>query len=302
MKVAAVDIGTNTVRLLVANRDPGSPALTPLRRLATVTRLGQRVDSDRRLHPAALTRTIAVLKRYRRIIEMDAVGMVDAVATSAVRDASNREVFLDVAGSALGVRPRVISGEEEAQMSFRGVSSGVFGDLPLLVIDPGGGSTEFVMGEAEPGYAISIDTGSVRVTERHLPRHPAPQRDVDAACAGIDVLLEAVDLPARPGSVAGVGATFTSLAAIMLDLGEYDAARIHGASFPAPAFAGMVERLAGLTVVETAAIPSLDPDRAPVLLGGAIVAFRALARVGASEVVVSEADILDGVALTMRLA
>jgi exopolyphosphatase/guanosine-5'-triphosphate,3'-diphosphate pyrophosphatase len=299
MRVAAVDIGTNTVRLLVADRDESLARLAWVRRAATVTRLGRGVDAKRSLHPEAVARTLAALEDYRGIIAEERVTAAAAVATSAVRDVVDAGPFLDVAGAALGVRPRLISGEEEARLSFLGVGSGLGAHGSLLVVDPGGGSTEFVMGDSEPSYAVSVDVGSVRLTERHLPAHPAAPGDVAAAGAEVDRVLEAVELPARPAKVVGVGGTFTSLAAILLDLPEYDPARVHGASFDTVALAAAVEQLAGMTVSETAAIPSLDPARAPVLLGGAIIVARALAHVRAAEVVVSEADILDGVALEM---
>jgi exopolyphosphatase/guanosine-5'-triphosphate,3'-diphosphate pyrophosphatase len=155
------------------------------------------------------------------------------------------------------------------------------------------------MGELEPSYAVSIDLGSVRLTERRLPAHPASDDDVAAATSEVAGALEAVELPMSPATVAGVGGTFTSLAAILLDLPEYDAARVHGSVFAAEEFIEVAERLAGMTIAETASIPALDPARAPVLLGGAIVVSGALTQVRAAEVVVSEADILDGVALEM---
>jgi exopolyphosphatase/guanosine-5'-triphosphate,3'-diphosphate pyrophosphatase len=297
MRVAAVDIGTNTVRLLVADRD--GDRLTWVHRLTVITRLGRGVDSQHRLHPGAVAHSMEVLEGYRQIIA-DGVDGLDAVATSAVRDSTDRESFLDEAGRVLGVRPRLISGEEEAMLSFRGVISGLGGEGPLLVIDPGGGSTEFVMGTGRPEYAVSVDTGSVRLTERRLPDHPASEHDQLAALAEVDGLLSAVHLPARPELVAGVGGTFTSLAAMLLELPEYDAARVHGAVFDSAAFRPIVHTLAGLTVAETAAIPSVDADRAEVLLGGAIVVARSLHHVGAGEVVVSEADILDGIALAIE--
>jgi exopolyphosphatase/guanosine-5'-triphosphate,3'-diphosphate pyrophosphatase len=265
MRVAAVDIGTNTVRLLIARRDEKG-LFVPEQRLATVTRLGRGVDAQGRLDPGAISHSIAVLDGYRKIIEAVGVDAVGGVATSAVRDAADREVFLDSAERALGTRPRLISGDEEARLSFRGVITGMTVVTPLLVIDPGGGSTEFVLGEMRPDYAISVDTGSVRLTEHHLLSRPPPARALDAARREVDALLEAVVLPAIPGTVVGVGGTFTSLAAILLDLPEYGATRIHGASFPTAQFDAIADRLATLTAADTASIPSLHPDRAPVLL------------------------------------
>lgn len=300
MKVAAVDIGTNSVRLLVADRR--RDGISAVQRRATVTRLGRDVDATGRLDREAVAETVDVLRRYRGAIDAEGAAVVLAVATSAVRDAQNRGDFLDRAEAALGVRPGVIEGDEEARLSFRGVTSGLQADGAILVIDPGGGSTEFVMGRRDPDYAISVNTGSVRVTERYLPEHPAPGAHVAAAAAAVDAALVEVRLPARPVSVVGVGGTFTSLAAILLDLPEHDPMRVHLSRFATSEFEEMVGRLASLTVEETAAIPSLDPARAPVLLGGAVVASRALVKAGADEVVVSEADILDGIALEIAAA
>ena len=298
MRVAAVDIGTNTVRLLIVDRDRVTNRSTLVHRRSVVTRLGEDVDRRRRLDHAAIERVLAVLRSYRATIDSQGVEATGAVATSAVRDAANGEQFLEAAERDLGVRPRLISGRAEARLSFLGVRSGLDIESPMLVIDPGGGSTEFVVGDSEPDYAVSVDIGSVRLTERHLVKRPAAMGDLDGARADLDRLLNAVELPVTPRAVVGVGGTFTSLAAILLDLPEYDSVAVHGASFPVEAFDEIAARLAGLTVAETAAIPSLDPARAPVLLGGAMVAARALRHVGASRAVVSEADILDGIALT----
>ena len=299
MRVAAVDIGTNTVRLLIVNRDRVTDRSTPVHRRSVVTRLGEDVDVRRRLDQAAIERVLAVLRSYRATIDSHGVEATSAVATSAVRDAVNGEQFLGAAERDLGVRPKLISGRAEARLSFLGVRSGLDVESPMLVIDPGGGSTEFVLGDNEPDYAISIDIGSVRLTERHLAKRPTAMSDLDGARAEVDRLLSPVELPLTPRTVVGVGGTFTSLAAILLDLPDYDPVAVHGASFAVEAFDEIAAQLAGLTAAETAAIPSLDPARAPVLLGGAMVVSGALRHVEASDAVVSEADILDGIALTM---
>jgi exopolyphosphatase/guanosine-5'-triphosphate,3'-diphosphate pyrophosphatase len=302
MRVAAVDIGTNSVRLLVADYVAGDlfggERLEWKDRRVTVARLGEGVDAAGRLSDAAMGRTVAILAGYGEAIRAWNVDARRAIATSATRDAANRDAFLAQAELALGFRPTVIDGREEATLSFRGVTAGLVGDPPFLVIDPGGGSTEFVLGTDRVEFATSVDVGSVRLTERGLPQHPASEEQLTAARRHVDELLESVTLPATPGRVVGVGGTFTSLAAIALDLPSYEPDVIHGAAFPADLFMGLVVRFAALTVEETAAIPSLDPGRADVLLGGAIVVERAIARSGATEVMVSEADILDGVALS----
>lgn len=303
MRVAVVDIGTNSVRLLVAEHRPDdlfeASRLEWRDRRVTVTKLGQGVDASRQLHEAAIGRTVAVLAGYGEAIRAWDVDVAAAVATSAARDAANREDFLDRAELALGFRPRVISGDEEAELSFRGATSGHDGPGPYLVIDPGGGSTEFVQGVDGPEYVVSVDIGSVRLTERHLGHRPAGGDQIAAARAEVDRLLIDIDLPERRGTVVGVGGTFTSLAAMALDLHEYDPAVVHGTVLDAETISGLVARLATLSFEETANIPSLDPARAGVILGGAVVAERSLRRVGADSAVVSESDILDGLALSV---
>jgi exopolyphosphatase/guanosine-5'-triphosphate,3'-diphosphate pyrophosphatase len=292
LSVAAVDIGTNSVRLLVAG-----PGLHWLERRVRVVRLGEGVDETGRLAEAAITRAVTVLEEYGEAIGRWDVERAEAVATSALRDAENREEFLALAKRALGVQPRVIDGDEEAALAFRGAVAGLAGHpQPFLVVDVGGGSTEFVFGSGVPEYSVSIDIGSVRLTERALPDRPAPHRQLETARRLVGELFEELRLPKRPATVAGVAGSFTSLAAIALGLAEYDPQAVHGARLSAEQLAGLVDRLAAMTVEETAAIPSLDPARAPVLLGGAVVAEEALRRAGATQVVVSESDLLDGVA------
>ncbi|MGH8935785.1 MAG: exopolyphosphatase [Acidimicrobiia bacterium] len=292
MRVAAVDIGTNSVRLLVAG-----PGRRWLERRVRVVRLGEGVDETGRLAEAAITRAVSVLEEYGEAIRRWDVKRAEAVATSALRDAENREEFLALAERALGVRPEVIDGAEEASLAFRGALAGLAGHPPpFLVVDVGGGSTEFVFGSGSPEYSLSIDIGSVRLTERALPDRPAPQGRLETARRLVGELFAGLELPGSPATVVGVAGTFTSLAAIALELSEYDPQAVHGTRLSAEQLAGLVDRLAAMTVEETAAIPSLDPARAPVLLGGAVVAQGALRRAGAAQVVVSESDLLDGVA------
>jgi len=297
VRVAAVDIGTNSTRLLIADLDDGH--LTEISRRVEVTGLGRGVDATRLLSDDAIARTVAVLASYGSDIDAAGVGRARAAATSATRDAANAAAFLDRAAAALGFRPDVVEGATEARLGFRGATAGVEGRAPYLVIDPGGGSTEFVFGFDKPQSVHSIDIGSVRLTERALPDRPA-DRGVILAAAGIaDAVLSAVELPGEPGTVIGVGGTYTSLCAMVLGLETYDRSRVHGSILTLADLGRMVDGLAGLTVEETAAIPSLDPARAEVILGGAVVAEAALRRTGCGEIVVSEADILDGIALSL---
>ncbi len=295
MRVAAVDVGTNSVRLLVVEKT--GAGVVEVERRTVITRLGEGVDRTRRLDPTAIARTLAVLAAFRERLTILGVDVVRAVATSACRDATNRDQFLAPAAEVLEEVPEVISGEVEAGLAFRGAISGVDGPPPWLVVDVGGGSTEFVYGEEAPEYLVSVDVGSVRLTERTVPDRPAPPPQLEAARREVVRALRGVQLPAPPRTPIGVAGTFTSLAAFALDLPAYDAERVHGSRLTAAMCGRLVDRLAAMTVAETAAIPSLDPARAPVLLGGAIVVATVLAELRLAELAVSERDLLDGVAL-----
>lgn len=300
MRVGAVDIGTNTVRLLVAELVAGG--LEDVERRVVITHLGQGVDQSGSLHPEAIERTLDVLGDYGSIMDELDVGRRRAVATSAARDASNAGEFLDEAAAQLAVRPEIIDGTEEARLSFSGATSGlaepVAEGAPILVIDIGGGSTEFVAGIEGPFHAVSIDIGSVRLTERHLGAAPAAQSLVAAARSHVADLFSAELALPDVASVIGVAGTYTTLAAVQLDLAEYDRAAVDGTVLTIDELRNMVERLAALTVDQIAEIPSMDPARAPVILGGAIIAELALAVSGHDELMVSESDILDGIALS----
>ena len=294
MRVAAGDIGTNSTRLLIA--EVAGERVTPLERRVVVTGLGAGVDRAGRLGEAGVARTLEVLAGYAGAARQAGAAALRVVATAAVRAAEDREEFLDRAAAALGVRPEVISGEEEAVLSFEGATSGLVGPAPYLVIDVGGGSTEFVFGTAAPDLAHSVDLGSRRLTERCLPGRPAGPAAVEAARRAAAAAFAAVGLPGIPGTVVGVGGTYTALAAIALGLPAYDPERVHGAVVTLGGLDALVARLAGMSLAAIAALPSLDPARAPVLLGGAVVGAEALRRSGRDEVVVSEADLLDGIA------
>lgn len=295
MRVGAIDVGTNSTRLLVAEFPDEGP-LRWLEHRVVITRLGQGVDADGRFHPDAVARTLDALLGHREAMDRWAVERFRAVATSATRDAADRETFLSAAGEVLAGPLEVISGEEEARLSFRGVVSSMDATTPVLVIDPGGGSTEFVLGDTDPVWVRSVDIGSVRLTERQLAQRPAAVGDLLAASAAVEELFAALDPPEAPATVVGVGGTFTSLAAIHLDLPTYERLEVHGCRLEAVDLAELVGRLSRLSVDETRAIPSLDPGRADVILSGAVIAEAALRAVGAGHGVVSEADILDGIA------
>ena len=294
MRVAAGDIGTNSTRLLIA--DVAEGRVEPLERRVVVTGLGAGVDRAGRLGEAGVARTLEVLASYRAVLLRAGAAAFRMVATAAVRAAGDREEFLDRAEAALGARPEVITGEEEAVLGFEGATGGLAGRAPFLVIDVGGGSTEFVFGSAGPEVAVSIDLGSRRVTERFLPTVPCLPGELAAARRAAAEAFAGVVLPGRPSTVIGVGGTYTSQAALHLGLPEYDSARVHGTVVTQAALDALAERLAAMSLEEIAGLPSLDPARAPVLLGGAVASAEALRRSGTAEVVVSEADLLDGIA------
>lgn len=296
MIVGAIDIGTNTVRLLIAEVVDNQARHSDAK--VIVTGLGTDLEASGRLGDAPMQRSIDALATYRAMCEEAGAEQITAVATSATRDASNAAAFLEAAAEALGATPRVISGSEEASLSFRGVTSGLDPARPMLVIDPGGGSTEFVIGGSEPTFSTSVDIGSVRLSERALPQRPATPQQVAEAKAEARRELGAVELPERPASVVGVGGTYTALAAIALELPRYDRDQVHTSIVTQKRFDDLVGWLTDLSLDETEAIPSLDPARAPVLLGGAVVAAEALRHSGAGSLTVSESGLLEGLALT----
>ena len=291
MTVAAVDIGTNTVRLLVLDDDGRD-----LERRYVVTGLGRGVDRTHAFRADSVAHSLGVLRDYRDAIDRHGATAVRVVATSATRDVDDGEAFLDAAERMLGVRPEIITGEEEAALSFHGSMRGDTGKGPLLAIDVGGGSTEFVYGSNEPEYLVSVDMGSVRLTERSLPLRPAFD-DLPLARKEADRAFEDVQPPGPISTAVGVGGTFTTLATLSLRVP-------HGTSAQGEMLSGedarqLVTRLARLTVAETAALTGIDPARAPVILGGAVVVERAMAAVGLDQVMVSEYDLLDGIALSV---
>ncbi len=293
--VAAIDCGTNSVRLLVAEAGPDGPV--ELERTLRLTRLGQGVDATGEFHPDALARTFAACDDYAVILSTHGVQSVRFVATSAARDARNREEFFTGVRARLGVEAEVISGAEEARLSFDGALGAVRDAVwPALVVDIGGGSTELVLGApATPLQAISLDVGSVRLRERFLASDPPTPAEVGEASAFVDGLLDAsgIDLAAARTWL-GVGGTATSLSAIVQGLATYDRARVHGSTVTRGHLAALADRLLGSTVAQVLQIPTMVPGRADVICAGALVCARIAARVGV-DLTVSESDILDGV-------
>lgn len=292
--VAAVDCGTNSTRLLVADRRGAT-----LERLMRITRLGAGVDRTGRLDGAAVERTLDTLRDYRAVMDAFGVREVFASATSAVRDAANSEDFLEPASEVLGTRPRVLSGEEEGTLSYRGATRELDeGEGPFLLVDVGGGSTELVT--AVPGgiVAVSLDVGCVRVTERFLASDPPTRTErVEAEAFTRRLVGEAAD--AHPElraarRMVGVAGTVSALAVLELGLSEYHREKVHHAELGLEATRRLYDDLASTPLAERLAWPGMERERADVLVGGALVLVAVMAALGHEELLVSEADILDG--------
>ncbi|MEU6366103.1 Ppx/GppA phosphatase family protein [Streptomyces sp. NPDC046931] len=306
-RVAAVDCGTNSIRLLVADADPRTGELVELDRRMTIVRLGQGVDRTGRLAPEALERTFAACREYAEIVKGYGAERLRFVATSASRDAENRDEFVRGVLDILGVEPEVISGDQEAEFSFTGATRELMGRehlaRPYLVVDIGGGSTEFVVGEDHVRAARSVDIGCVRMTERHLVRNgvvgdPPTEEQIAAIRSDIEAALDEVErtVPLREAhTLVGLAGSVTTVSAIAQDLPEYDSARIHHSRISLDRVREITEWLLRSTHAERAAIPSMHPGRVDVIGAGALVLLAIMERIGAVEVVVSEHDILDGI-------
>jgi exopolyphosphatase/guanosine-5'-triphosphate,3'-diphosphate pyrophosphatase len=303
VRVAAIDCGTNSIRLLVADSDGIGPVRDAVREMRIV-RLGQDVDRTGRLAAAAIERTRLALVDYTVAIRDLGAERVRMVATSATRDASNRAEFVAMVHATLGVEPEVISGTEEAALSFAGAVGGLPGVTgSVLVADIGGGSTELVRGDATGVLnSFSMNVGCVRMTERHLRDDPPTPAQVAATVADLQsALAEAalhVDVHSA-GTLVGVAGTVTTLAAIALELDRYDADAIHGSLLSAAAVDAVTERLLAMTHAQRAALPVMHPGRVDVIGGGALVLRTVMRDIAAAEVVVSEHDILDGIAASL---
>jgi exopolyphosphatase / guanosine-5'-triphosphate,3'-diphosphate pyrophosphatase len=300
-RVAVVDCGTNSLRLLLADVDSDRAELTDVARRMEIVRLGQGVDQTGLLAPEALDRTIAVLRDYAGVIARSGARAVRMVATSATRDAGNAAEFVRLVEEVLGVVPEVLTGEEEARLSFAGATAELAARRggPYLVADIGGGSTEFVLGA---GHAVSVDIGCVRMTERHLHGDPPTRGEVAAAVADVDTALDTVAaaIPVRQAStLIGLAGSVTTVAGIALGLPGYDAARIHHARVSAAEVHDVTVRLLAQPRAARAAIGVMHPGRVDVIGGGALVLDRIMRRFGFAEVLVSEHDILDGIAWSL---
>jgi exopolyphosphatase / guanosine-5'-triphosphate,3'-diphosphate pyrophosphatase len=302
-RVAAIDCGTNSLRLLIADIDPATGDVVDVDRETRIVRLGQGVDRTRRFADDALARTFAVCHEYAVLIDARQVEHVRFVATSASRDVSNRDAFVDGVRQALGIAPEVVSGDEEAALSFVGATRELTGvPAPYLVVDIGGGSTEFVLGGRDVESARSVDIGCVRLTERHLRDDPPTPAQIDAAradiMAGIDLAAQTVPF-AKAATVIGLAGSVTTVAAIAFELPEYDEVRIHHSRMTASQIHDVTERLLTMTRAQRLALPVMHPGRADVIGGGALVLDTIVARLGVAQIVVSEHDILDGIAFSI---
>jgi exopolyphosphatase/guanosine-5'-triphosphate,3'-diphosphate pyrophosphatase len=296
VRVGAIDCGTNTIKLLIGDL----PEVVV--REARMVRLGQGVDRTGRLDEPALKRTFAAIDEYAALIEEHGAERIRFCATSATRDAANAQVFSDGVHARLGVLPEVLTGDEEAALAFDGAvrNLAIAPDHPVLVVDIGGGSTELVLGSAEPEAAASMDIGSVRLHERHLHDDPPTADQVAACVADIDAALDACPVsPAAAATVVGVAGTVTTVAAGVLDLPAYERAAIDQQVIRVAAVHEVTERIVAMTVAERLALPFMHPGRADVIDAGALILSRVLRRTALETVVISESDILDGIAWSL---
>ena len=294
--VAAIDCGTNTIKLLI-----GELPHVAVREIRMV-RLGQDVDRTGRLADEALGRAFAAIDEYAALVEAHGADRIRFCATSATRDAANAQVFSDGVHARLGVRPEVLSGAEEAALAFEGaVRHLATAPLPpVLVIDVGGGSTELILGDTEPREADSMDIGSVRLHERHLRDDPPTEEQVTACVADIEAALDACSVdPASAATVVGIAGTVTTVAAGVLDLPAYDRDAIDQQVLRVEDVHAMVDRIVAMPVARRLDLPYLHPGRADVIDAGAMILSRVLRRVRPDTMVVSESDILDGIAWSL---
>ncbi len=302
--IAAIDCGTNAVRLLVADV-AADGSLREHVRLMRIVRLGEGIDRTGEFSGPALERTFAALDEYADVIRSSGATSARFVATSASRDARNRQAFIDGVRRRLGVEPEVISGTEEADLSFIGAVRGLPAGLvspPALVVDIGGGSTEFVLGSTAPEASVSVDVGCVRMTERHLTSDPPTEDQVAATWSDIRAAVEAAGRAVPLADAAcfvGLAGTVTTVAAMAMDLPRYDSDVLHGSVVGVAAVATVTERLLGMTRGERADLPFMHPGRVDVIAGGAMVLLEAMRAAGADSVIVSETDILDGIVYKM---
>ena len=302
MRIAVVDIGTNSTRLLIADVEYGR-VTAELERRTLITRLGAGVDADGRLNQEAMDRVYAALDEYRLLLEKHHVDRAIAVLTSAVRDAANGREFADTVEQRYGIVPHILSGDDEARLTFLGATSerDPADRTPTLVFDIGGGSTEVVIGEGqEMTFHVSTQAGVVRQTERHIQTDPPSPEELEELREDVhEIITGAVPESHRRavGHAIGVAGTATSMAAIAQELEPYDASKVHGYHITVGESERILERLAALPLKERRQVKGLHPDRAPTIVAGAIILLEVLRLFGLNEVEISEHDILRGAAL-----
>ena len=298
MRVAAIDCGTNSIRLLIADIDGDN--FREIHRDMEIVRLGQGVDATGKFDPEAIERTLTATRKYAEVIASKGVEKVRFCATSATRDASNRDLFIDGVREILGIEPEVIPGTEEAALSFMGATKGLtHAEKPFLVVDIGGGSTEFVLGGEQVDFAKSVNIGCVRMSERHLKKQPPSAESIQNAIKDIDEAIAdaAYIVPIKESkTLIAVAGTATTVAAAALGLKEYDRQAIHLARVPAQKVLEVAQMFQLMSRDEIAALGYMHPGRVDVIAAGALVLSRVMLATGATEFVASESDILDGMA------
>jgi exopolyphosphatase/guanosine-5'-triphosphate,3'-diphosphate pyrophosphatase len=300
-RVAAIDCGTNSIRLLIADITDGN--FKEVVRTMEIVRLGQGVDQNKSFHPDAITRTLSAVEKFAQLIASKGVEKIRFCATSATRDASNRELFTNGVKKILGVEVEVIPGEQEAALSFIGATKELSqSDGPFLVVDIGGGSTEFVFGSEKVEFAKSVNIGCVRMSERHLNSQPPTMAQIAEAIIDIDLAITqaAKVVPiSQAKSLVAVAGTATTVAAAALKLAEYDRYLIHLSRISAPAVHQVAAMFQSMNKDQITALGYMHPGRVDVITAGALVLSRIMAATGASEFIASESDILDGIAWSL---
>jgi exopolyphosphatase / guanosine-5'-triphosphate,3'-diphosphate pyrophosphatase len=300
--VAALDMGTNSTRILVA--EPRDGRLAVLERHNTITRLGQGVSASGRLADEAVERTVACLRSYRELLDRHGVDRVRIAATSAARDAANRDALFDAAEAVIGVRPELLTGDEEGRLAFTGATRDLDPALgPFLVVDIGGGSTEFIVGTEAVEGVMSVDVGCVRLTEKFIEHDPPRPEELTACISLTDAYIEDVvrELPAvaEARTLVGLAGTVTTVAAVEIGLATYDRDRIHHFHLTREAAEDVFRTLATESRADRVHNPGLEEARADVIVGGCCVLVALFRRLGFDEMLVSESDILDGLALSL---
>jgi exopolyphosphatase/guanosine-5'-triphosphate,3'-diphosphate pyrophosphatase len=297
--VAAIDCGTNSVRLLIT-----TDGKTQIERLMRITRLGQGVNATGRLDPTAIERTLTVLREFRAVIDKHGVTRIRMTATSAARDASNSDEFFIAARDVIGVDPELISGEEEGRLSFLGATADLDpDDGPFLVCDIGGGSTEFIFGTTEPEATISVDIGCVRMTEAWLHSDPPKPEELSQALSVIELhcddVLRAIPQIGEAKTFVGLAGTVNAAAAVEIGMTTYDRDKVHHLRMTRAMVEDVFRTLATESLEDRKDNPGLEPERADVIVGGMCVLVTVMRRFGLREMLVSESDILDGLAMSI---